>query len=106
MFMNRITFLKQPPSSRTEAARDLKPRIFVGKFLSITYQGYLEPNLLAQGLKIVATNDTSALCCYLYPKIFTTKKANLTIDKHENPGRTYVKFCKNVWQLVASDYLV
>ncbi len=67
----------------------------VGKFLSITYQGYLEPNMLRQDLKIVATNDTSALFCILYPKIFETEKANVRVDTKNNVGRTYVDFCKD-----------
>lgn len=75
----------------------------VGKFLSVTYKGYLEPNLLAQGLHVVATNDASALFCYLYPEMFITKKANLTIDKKDNPGRTYVNFCKNGHMEIVTD---
>ena len=66
----------------------------IGKFLAKTYQGYLEPDMLEQGLKIVATNDTSALFCHIYPKIFTVKKANLIVDTKKNIGRTYIDFCE------------
>ena len=66
----------------------------VGHFLSVTYKDYLEPNMLAQGLHVVATNDTSALFCFLYPKIFTIKKANIAVDTKENVGRTFADFCK------------
>lgn len=66
----------------------------IGKFLAKTYEGYLEPDMLAQGYKIVATNDTCALFCHIHPNIFTIKKANLIVDTKKNIGRTYVDFCE------------
>ena len=64
----------------------------VGKFLSVTYEGYLEPAMLKSNNKVVATNDTCALFCFLYPKMFTAEKANVTVDTKHNVGRTYVDF--------------
>lgn len=61
----------------------------IGNFLEQTYENYLEPNLLKQGLKIVATNDTCAIYSKLYPKMFKIKNANITVDLKENVGRTY-----------------
>lgn len=61
----------------------------VGNFLFQMYDSYWEPGFKD---KRIATNDTCALFALTYPKIFKTKKIDITVDLEDTPGKTIVKY--------------
>ena len=61
----------------------------VGKLLFEMYSQYWEPGYED---KRIATNDTCALFALTYPKLFKTKKINISVDIDETPGKTFVNY--------------
>lgn len=66
------------------AMRDIND---VGRFLAEMYSGYWEHGYEDRR---VATNDTCAVLAMRFPKLFTYKRVQMTIDTNEHPGRTYM----------------
>lgn len=64
----------------------------VGKWMSLMYGQYWEPNYPD---KRVATNDVCALFALLYPEVFKTKKCKVRVNLLETPGKTLVDFCED-----------
>lgn len=62
------------------------------RFIHKTCEIYWEPGAPD---KRIATNDTCALMYLLYPKIFKTKRAIVTINTTDNPGKNTAIFDKN-----------
>ncbi len=65
----------------------------VGKFLALSYSKYYEPKYFPE--KRITTNDTCTFFAHVYPKLFTFKKAFVSVDTEEFFGRTTVDFNQN-----------
>lgn len=63
-----------------------------GKLLEKMYSMYWEPGYPD---KRVATNDSLATFYLVCPKMFSTKKAFVTVDLDKAPGKTFVDFTDN-----------
>lgn len=68
---------------------EMKEMNDVGLFLYEMYKNYWEPGFPD---KRIATNDTCALFALTYPKIFKTRKIDITVDLEEAPGKTVVQY--------------
>ncbi len=60
-----------------------------GRFIYEMYSGYWEP---AYKDRRIATNDTCGVLSMRFPEMFKTKKAFVTVDLDEIPGRTFFNF--------------
>lgn len=67
----------------------LKDKGDVGDFLYQMYSTYWEPNYPT---KRITTNDTCALFALVYPELFITEKACVSVNTTDAPGKTDITF--------------
>ena len=72
-----------------EFVNNLKNINDVGNFLYTMYSKYWEPSYPD---KRITTNDTCTLLALIYPKLFITKRVDVTVNVTDAPGKTDVKF--------------
>ncbi len=70
----------------------IKDKGEVGEFIYKMYSQYWEPRYPT---KRITTNDTCALFALVYPELFITEKANVTVNTTDALGKTIIDFTES-----------